>query len=177
MRYGHLVLARRFSWKLGIGHFAPVARGSASHLSVNVPRICLRDRLPAYAGTSNRPLRLPFFVAPSLVTDFGGTGIVTSCPSPTLFSLGLGPANPGTINVAQETLGLRRTRFSRVSRYLCRHSHFCPLHRSSRSGFAAGRTLLYHDPLTRAIHGFGYKLEPRSLSAPRHSTSELLRTL
>ena len=156
---------------------SPCCQGSASHLGVNAPRIFLRDRLPAYTDTSNRPLYLSFFVAPSLITNFGGTGIMTSCPSPTLFSLGLGPANPGTINVAQETLGLRRTRFSRVSRYLCRHSHFHALHQSSRSSFTARRTLLYHDPLTRAIHGFGCKLEPRSLSAPRHSTSELLRTL
>jgi hypothetical protein len=36
----------------------------------------------------------------------------TSCPSPTPFGLGLGPADPGTINVAQETLDLRRAGFS-----------------------------------------------------------------
>ena len=148
MRYGHLVLARRFSWKLGISHFTLLpGLGIASRRYA--PRICLRDRLPAYTGTSNRPLYLSFFVAPSLITNFGGTGIMTSCPSPTLFSLGLGPANPGTINVAQETLGLRRTRFSRVSRYLCRHSHFRALHWSSRSSFTARRTLLYHDVLRR----------------------------
>ena len=129
------------------------------------------------SGTTGAPLGLPFPVTPLLKRTVGGVGMLTNCPSPTPFGLGLGPTDPGTSNVAQETLGLRRTRFSRVSRYLCRHSHFCPLHRSSRSGFAVGRTLLYHDPLTRAIHGFGCKLEPRSLSAPRHSTSELLRTL
>src|SRR5258708_14244588 len=96
---------------------SPCCQGSASHLGVNAPRIFLRDRLPAYTGTSNRPLYLSFFGAPSLITNFGGTGIMTSCPSPTLFSLGLGPANPGTINLAQETLGFRRTPFSRVSRF------------------------------------------------------------
>jgi hypothetical protein len=36
----------------------------------------------------------------------------TSCPSPTPFGLGLGPTDPGTINVAQETLDLRRGDFS-----------------------------------------------------------------
>ena len=36
----------------------------------------------------------------------------TSCPSPTPFGLGLGPTDPGTINVAQETLDLRRAGFS-----------------------------------------------------------------
>src|SRR6516225_753036 len=104
--------------------------------------------------------------------------MLTNCPSPTPFGLGLGPTDPGTSNVAQETLDLRRIRFSRISRYLCRHSHFCPLHASSRSRFAADRTLLYHATPKRCdIHGFGYELEPRSLSAPQHSTSELLRTL
>ena len=35
-----------------------------------------------------------------------------SCPSPTPSGLGLGPTDPGTINVAQETLDLRRVDFS-----------------------------------------------------------------
>jgi hypothetical protein len=42
----------------------------------------------------------------------GSNGILTVCPSPTPFGLGLGPTNPGTINVAQETLGLRCLDFS-----------------------------------------------------------------
>ena len=41
-----------------------------------------------------------------------GAGILTCCPSPTAFALGLGPANPGTICVAQETFPLRRGGFS-----------------------------------------------------------------
>jgi hypothetical protein len=36
----------------------------------------------------------------------------TSCPSPTPCGLGLGPTDPGTINVGQETLDLRRAGFS-----------------------------------------------------------------
>ena len=80
---------------------------------------------------------LPFCVPPSLHP--GGTGILTRCPSPTPLGLGLGPTNPTRINLPSETLGLRRTCFSHVSRYSCRHSHFCPLHPSSRSGFNAGQ--------------------------------------
>ena len=38
----------------------------------------------------------------------------TSCPSPTPLGLGLGPADPGTINVAQETLDLRRIGFAPI---------------------------------------------------------------
>ncbi len=41
-----------------------------------------------------------------------GTGILTCLPSPTPCGLGLGPTNPERINLAQETLGLRRAGFS-----------------------------------------------------------------
>ena len=89
---------------------------------------------------------LPFCVPPSLLS--GGSGILTGCPSPTPFGLGLGPTNPTRINLPSETLDLRGTRFSRVLRYSCQDSHFCQLHRSSRYGFHADRTLPYRcDPL------------------------------
>ena len=41
-----------------------------------------------------------------------GTGILTCCPSPTPFGLGLGPTNPGRTSLPQETLDLRRQGFS-----------------------------------------------------------------
>ena len=72
-----------------------------------------------------------------------GSGILTGCPSPTPFGLGLGPTNPTRINLPSETLDLRGPCFSHDLRYSCRHSHFCPLHQSSRSGFSADRTLPY----------------------------------
>jgi hypothetical protein len=112
-------------------------------LGVYVRRIFLPNPLPVCTGTTNAPLCLPFPVTPSVLAS--GAGMLTSCPSPTPFGLGLGPTDPGTINVAQETLGLRRTRFSRVSRYLFRHSHFRALQPCSRSTFSARGTLLYHD--------------------------------
>ena len=92
-----------------------------------------------------------------------GTGILTRCPSPTTFILGLGPTNPTRIDLASETLGLRRTRFSRVLRYSCPHSHFCSLQPSFRSTFLASRTLPYRPPGPQAgkTHGFGAELEPR----------------
>src|SRR5690606_29384809 len=46
--------------------------------------------------------------------NYSGTGISTCCPSVTPFGLTLGPTNPGTIIVAQETLVLWRTGFSPV---------------------------------------------------------------
>ena len=45
-------------------------------------------------------------------------GILTSCPSTTLFSLALGPPNPGMITIAQETLDFRCVRLSRTLRLL-----------------------------------------------------------
>jgi hypothetical protein len=72
-------------------------------------------------------------------TIVSGSGISTGCPSPTTFVLGLGPTNPERTSLPQETLGLRRVRFSLTLRYSCRHSHFRPLQPSSRSTFTAER--------------------------------------
>ncbi len=101
---------------------------------------------------------------PKVQTISGGIGISTDCPSPTAFALGLGPTNPERINLPQETLDIRRARFSRAFRYSCRHSHFRPLQPSSRSTFTADGTLPYH--CTRpeglsTIRSFGIRLEPR----------------
>ena len=117
---------------------------------------------------------LPCCVPSSLLCS--GAGILTCCPSPTPLGLGLGPPNPTRIDLPSETLDLRRTWFSHVSRYSCQHSHFCTLHQSSRSDFAASRTLPYRsacaDPAA-SVSSFS----PVILSAQKHSTSELLRTL
>ena len=43
----------------------------------------------------------------TLNNNITGTGILTRWPSPTLNRLGLGPTNPGLINIAQETLLFR----------------------------------------------------------------------
>jgi hypothetical protein len=96
-------------------------------------------------------------------TISGGIGISTDCPSPTAFALGLGPTNPERINLPQETLDIRRARFSRAFRYSCRHSHFRPLQPSSRSAFTADGTLPYHrrGPKAATIRSFGTRLEPR----------------
>jgi hypothetical protein len=72
--------------------------------------------------------------------------MLTDCPSPTHSCLGLGPTNPMWTDLASETLGIRRSRFSRDLRYSYRHSHFRSLHRSFRYGFDAPRTLPYCIP-------------------------------
>src|SRR3990170_2416186 len=112
-------------------------------------------------------------------TIVGGIGISTDCPSPTAFALGLGPTNPERINLPQETLDIRRARFSRAFRYSCRHSHFRPLQPSSRSTFTADGTLPYHrrEPEgTRRSEASVSDLSPVGSSARNHLTSELLRT-
>ena len=113
-------------------------------------------------------------------TTSGGSGISTGCPSPTTFVLGLGPTNPERTSLPQETLGIRRVRFSLTFRYSCRHSHFRPLQPSSRSTFTANGTLPYHaragEPVRTSVASVP-GLSPVGFSALDHSTSELLRTL
>ncbi len=97
--------------------------------------------LHAWPPTSIRGVDLPFCVSPSL--PLGGSGILTGCPSPTLFSLGLGPTNPTRTDLPSEPLGFRRIRFSRILRYSCQHSHSCDLHCSLRYSFFDHTTLPY----------------------------------
>ena len=86
-------------------------------------------------------------------------GILTCYPSTTPFGLALGPTNPPSTDVAEETLDFRRGGFSPPSRYSCQHSHLMPLQHASRHTFTAD----INAPLPSyiRIHGFGYLLEPR----------------
>jgi hypothetical protein len=97
--------------------------------------------LHAWPPASIRGVDLPRCVSPSL--PLGGSGILTGCPSPTLFSLGLGPTNPTRTDLPSEPWGFRRIRFSRISRYSCQHSHSCSLHCSFRYSFDDYTTLPY----------------------------------
>ena len=141
MRYGHADLARGFSRQHGLSHLWPC--GTA---------ITPQDRaadLPTAVISLQAWHRNPITGWPTLLrhpiaqTIRRGTGMLTRCPSPTAFALGLGPTDPTRTNLASETLGLRRTRFSRVLRYSSQHSHFRALHRPLRSSFAAHGTLPY----------------------------------
>ena len=131
-----------------------------------------------FTDISTRTAHRSGVVPPSVHT--AGAGMLTCYPSSTPFGLDLGPTDPERINLPQETLGLRRVRFSRTSRYSFRHSHFSALQRSSRSTFTAPRTLLYHSRSTevnRESKASVPGLSPVRFSALDHSTSELLRTL
>jgi hypothetical protein len=169
-------------------------------------RICLSSPPTGLDAHSQSALNLPFPVTPLLPgplhigcldnrsrlssprprtrhlavqTISGGIGISTDCPSPTALALGLGPTNPERINLPQETLDIRRARFSRAFRYSCRHSHFRPLQPSSRSTFTADGTLPYHRARPKAARSEASVpgLSPVGSSARNHLTSELLRTL
>ena len=94
-------------------------------------------------------------------TPHTGTGILTSCPSTTPLGLALGPTNPTRTDLPSETLDFRRTWFSHVSRYSCRHSHSRTLQSTSRLAFAAYGTLPYQYTLAGIILSFGAVLEPR----------------
>ena len=140
-------------------------------------RICLSASSPydVRTGTTIGPAHLPYCVSPSLLCP--GIGMLTDCPSPTHLCLGLGPTNPMRTDLASETLGIRRSRFSRDLRYSYRHSHFRSLHRSLRYGFVAPGTLPYCIPLARDTRVFGGVLSPVIFSAQDRLTSQLLRTV
>lgn len=64
---------------------------------------------------NTNPIMCSVFFPPSLhQTSPQGHGILTVCPSTPTFVIALGPTNPWLITSAKETLGLRRTRISRV---------------------------------------------------------------
>ena len=68
--------------------------------------------LRASTETTNGSAGYPSRVPPLLITFRSGAGILTGCPSPTAFALGLGPAKLRRTNLALETLGFRWGRFS-----------------------------------------------------------------
>ena len=124
------------------------------------------------------PLGLPPCVPPSLVTGICGTGMFTRCPSPTRRRLGLGPTHPQLISMAAEPWGIRWGGFVPPLRYSYRHSHSSPLQPCSRSTFSADDDApLPSDASCIRSAASVLALSPGTLSAPAHSTSELLRTL
>ena len=113
LRYGH----RSHSLEAFLGSVESeswLVRRLASPLpsELTASRIYLGSPPTVAAIHFQSDVSLSFCVPPSLKCDFSGAGILTCCPSPTLFSLGLGPTNPGRINLPQETLGFRREGFS-----------------------------------------------------------------
>ena len=106
---------RGFSRQFGITHLWPCG---TAHCSESSRGFANGSHLPnSLAPTmSNRQAGLSYCVTPSLHSR--GSGILTGCPSPTAFALGLGPTNQTRITLASEPSGVRSWRFSRQFRYL-----------------------------------------------------------
>ena len=105
----------------------------------------------------------------------GGTGISTSCPSPTIFVLGLGPDLPWADEPSPGNLGLSTCRFLACISLLI--PAFSLLHRPHV--LSVMLLPVHYAPLplltqpVASVAGFS----PVTYSAHNHSTSELLRTL
>ncbi len=107
-----------------------------------------------------------------------GTGLSTGCPSGPACAYPLGPTNPPRIILAAEPSGLRWWGFA--PHFSVTHSGIRTRRRSSRA-YARPSPHLRRSPTMRdQSHASGASaagLCPAGLSAHRHSTSELLRTL
>jgi hypothetical protein len=134
--------------------------------------------LPTSLDDARLVAALPPQSRPSVKRPSLSTGISTGCPSGSACAYPLGPTNPPRITLAAEPSGLRwwgfaphfsvtrsgiRTRLSSTAGLRCR--------------FAAETTLPYQWSIEGPFLSFGTRLCPAGLSARRHATSELLRTL
>ena len=107
----------------------------------------------------------------------GGTGISTSCPSPTIFVLGLGPDLPWADEPSPGNLGLSTCRFLACISLLI--PAFSLLHRPRLLSVPLQPMHYAPLPLTliREPEASVVCFSPVTSSAHNHSTSELLRTL
>ena len=97
---------------------------------------------------------------------------------PLMRGLALGPTNPGSSFVAQETLGLRWERFSRSFLLLMpAFSLPCTPRRLTPYASTQQGTLPYRPTQKRWSLSFGTRLSPVIFSAQGSLTSELLRFL
>jgi hypothetical protein len=91
------------------------ANPEVPHARDRAGRICLPHKS---SSTNVNPIRRHSLYAPSLHHLRAGQGILTLCPSPAAFAIGLGPTNPALITVEQETLIFRRAGISPALRLL-----------------------------------------------------------
>jgi hypothetical protein len=145
--------------------------------SRSTPEWICQPRLPTSLDDARLVAALPPQDRPSVKRPVPSTGISTGCPSAAAFACALGPTNPPRIILAAEPSGFRWWGF--LPHFSVTRSGIRTRGRSS----AASATPSLHprrSPTKRAkarFLGFGRRLGPAGLSARRHSTSELLRTL
>ena len=85
-----LVLARGFSRQCGISGLPVTSLFRASSRLGDASRICLRGLPTRLNRDIHHTDRLSLCVPPSLITNYGGTGIFACFPSATPFGLALG---------------------------------------------------------------------------------------
>jgi len=182
LRYGRSTPSRQgFSRRPRITRLAPCGPRSTPHVS----RLFSPDARYEQRPPSNRRPCYLFGSPCALKRSLSGAGMWTCSPSPTPRGLGLGPTNPERIILPQEPLGLRRRRFSRRLSLLIPASALVstppllPLRllcRRRRSPTIPPPPVSCNTPRAISIAS-ALGLIPATLSAPRNSTSELLRTL
>ncbi len=107
--YLEIFLGRLF---IRIGTAKTIPFFNAQILSLKTAlRICLEYNFSRQKHQTIKTPGLISFVFPS-VSHIWRAGILTSCPSTTAFAIALGPPNPPSISVAEETLDFRGARFS-----------------------------------------------------------------
>ena len=89
LRYDHLIISLE-AFLGSLGSMTLRTLSSASHLRVIRKRIYLSPTPTCLHRLFQQTDHIPSCVTPSLNRLYGGTGILTCFPSPTLFSLGLG---------------------------------------------------------------------------------------
>ena len=141
LRYGRARLpARGFSRGPGPTKSPPVARWLPPPPRLAPTRSDAASPAPRLALPAPSPERT--------LASARGDGISTVCPSPTLFSLGLGPTHPPRMDLAEEPSAMRGACFSQTLRYSCRHSHSHALQQPSQATFTARGTLPYRSRRT-----------------------------
>ena len=160
-----------FSWPHGP---SLVAFGSPRQLPV-ASRLSRKKAYQLGRSSSNAAPGLPQSVTPGLNTDHRYGTINPLSIAYGYYALGLGPTNPTWIHLPSETLGFRRTRFSRA--FYATHTgirtsgsssqgHPCAFLAPERSPTSRPSRGLPHPhgrggPRSGRDHGFGAALEPR----------------
>jgi hypothetical protein len=131
-------------------------------------------------STDANPIRRVNLYSASLHHLRAGQGILTLCPSPPAFAIGLGPTNPWMITIAKETLCFRRAGISPALRLLVPAFSlpYAPPWVTPLASLRMERSLTAWNPRKdpQAL-SFGTMFKPRLSSAQDLSMSELLRFL
>ena len=152
---------------LRYSYFAPHHGSALRETYFTIPRPNRLDRLyhqPAHA-----------ILLCQCITHKGGTGISTSCPSPTTIVLGLGPDLPWADEPSPGNLGLSTGRFLACLSLLI--PAFSLLHRPRLLSVPLQPMHYAPLPLISEPEASVVCFSPVTSSAHNHSTSELLRTL